>query len=108
MKKSTGFAIFSIFLLGIAGSLAYVFWDDINPWVGSPDYVTFGYEIDGIYGTNATYVDSSWTFNPIYQTSFWKSNQSDIVSGFKVDIYLREEYCVIAQSYWFYSLADWW
>lgn len=105
MKKSTGFAVFSIVLLGIAGSMAYVFWDDINPWVGSPDYVVFGYEVDGIYGTNATYVDSSWTFAPIYQTSFWTTNQSDIDSGFKVDIYLREAYCVIAQSYWFYSNA---
>ena len=73
----------------------------INPLVPSESYTIFSYEITGNYGENPFYENNSWFFTPLYITSFYYHNKTDHSNGYEFNIILKENKCVITQSFSF-------
>jgi len=100
--------ILTIILIGlvIGGIVSYVFRVEILNYLTKTERdnenIEFSYKIDGIYGTNYSFVNGTWTFTPIsYASDIYNLSFEDIAQGFKAILDLNKDYCVITTHYLF-------
>ncbi|NPD89965.1 MAG: hypothetical protein HGN29_14730 [Asgard group archaeon] len=104
MVKKALIGVIIVLVLAGGGYAAYHFW----PTETFSFEMTFNYEVNGIYGENATYESGYWSFDPISMSSVNATTQSSEVTnkGLQVTIQLKNEYCLAFTDFWCKATTD--
>ena len=96
--------IIIVLVLAGGGYAAYHFW----PTTTFSFEMTFDYDVNGLYGENATYESGHWSFDPITMSSVnATTSSSEVVSkGLQVTIHVKEQYCVAFTDFWCKATTD--
>ncbi len=104
MAKKAIIGIIVALVLAGGGYAAYHFW----PTTTFNFEMTFDYEVNGIYGENATYDSGHWSFDPITMSSVNATTHSSEVTskGLQVTIQLKNQYCIAFTDFWCEATTD--
>jgi hypothetical protein len=104
LVKKTIIGLIVVAVLAGGGYAAYHFW----PTETFDFDMTFAYEVNGIYGENATYESGHWSFDPITMDSFNATTSSSQVTskGLEVTIQLKDQYCLAFTDFWCETTTD--
>ena len=93
-----------VLVLAGGGYAAYHFW----PTETFSFEMTFDYEVNGIYGENATEEAGVWSFDPITMDSVNATTQASEVTnkGLQVTIQLNNQYCIAFTDFWCEASTD--
>jgi hypothetical protein len=98
LAKKAIIGIIIVLVLAGGGYAAYHFW----PTEIFDFEMSFVYEVNGIYGENATYESGHWSFDPVTMSSVNATTSlSEVTSkGLQVTIQLKEQYCIAFTDFW--------
>ena len=104
MVKKALIGVIVVLVLAGGGYAAYHFW----PTETFSFEMNFDYEINGIYGENATEDGGIWSFDPISMSSVNATTKSSEVTkkGLQVTIQLKNQYCIAFTDFWCLATTD--
>lgn len=103
-RTKTILSVLAMILILLAASYSIYRITDHFKIVEVDIYTIFEYDIQGIFGENATNINGSWYFTPLaYTINSFEATLQETNSGFTVNITLRETRCICSKSFWFWA-----